>query len=108
METAQIIATVLIALGGGSTLLQLVSAINKRRDGRAAQERIRNGDLIGAARAADKRADEEFEKRRRLQEALAAARVQLIENGITPGENTEVDDMTKPRRARGTREKRDP
>lgn len=99
MDSAQLIATVLGAGGGGAVLLAIINGIIKWASGAAGRERVRNTDLstqrVKAIEERDKanaRADESAVRRRQTEEYASRLRRQLIENGITPGE---WPDLTK-------------
>ena len=93
MDRAQLLVTLLGAGGGGAVLLALINGSIKWLSGAAGRERARNTsveaqrvDAVERAATANARADAEAVKRRKVEEALSAARRQLIENGIAPGE----------------------
>ena len=93
--------TLLVALGGGAgvalMLREFVSVFATIRSGVSAKEGKRKTDIvqqrdeaIERARLADERADGEAAKRRAYQEYASRLRRQLIENGLTPGDEPDV------------------
>lgn len=93
MDSAQLIATVLGAGGGGAVLLALANGLVKWVSGASGRERLRNTDLatqrmkaIEERDRANGRADDAAVRRRQIEEYASRLRLQLIENGITPGD----------------------
>lgn len=93
MDSAQLIATVLGAGGGGAVLLALVNGLIKWITGAAGRERSRNTSLEAQRAAAIKerdqandRADVAAVRARMTAEYASQLRRQLIEAGFTPGD----------------------
>jgi hypothetical protein len=100
METAQVVATILGAGGGGAVLLALVNGLIKWISGASSREREKNAELatqrlkaIEERDAANQRTDVANErtdvanvKRRMTEEYASKLRRQLIENGLSPEE----------------------
>lgn len=91
MDSAQFIATLLGAGGGGAVLLAIINGIIKWASGSAGRERVRNTSLesqrMKAIEERDKanvRADEAAVRRRQTEEYASRLRRQLIENGLVP------------------------
>lgn len=98
MDTAQIWATVLTAVGAGAILRELAAGLVKWLTGSAGRERGRNADLVTQrddayarlqaaevrADEADARADAEARKRRLVAEYASALRRDCVEHGMTP------------------------
>jgi hypothetical protein len=93
--------TLLVALGGGAgvalMLREFVAVFATIRSGVSAKEGKRKTDIVQQrdealerARLADGRADDEATKRRAYQEYASRLRRQLIENGLTPGDEPDV------------------
>jgi hypothetical protein len=93
---AQLLATFLVAGGGGTLLASAARAIWKQATGRAGRERIRNTDLLTRAETAEQRAEQEAINRRKMQEYASQLRRRLIEKGIEPDE-WPIDAQTTPR-----------
>lgn len=94
-DTAQQVATVLGAGGGGAVLLALVNGLFKWLSGASHRERLRNTNLATQRRdaiidrdEAEKERDEADVKRREAEEHVSLLKRQLIENGIRPVERT--------------------
>ncbi|MEX1078871.1 MAG: hypothetical protein WED09_07170 [Homoserinimonas sp.] len=93
MDSAQLIASLLGAGGGGAVLTAAITGLVKWKSGEAGRERVRNTNLesqrMKAIEERDK-ANEERDmaavRRRQTEEYASRLRRQLIENGITPGE----------------------
>jgi hypothetical protein len=93
--------TLLVALGGGAgvalMLREFVSVFATIRSGVSAKEGKRKTDIVQQrdealerARVSDARADGEATSRRAYQEYASGLRRQLIENGLTPGDEPDV------------------
>jgi len=94
--------TTIAALGGltGLALLlkEFVSALGAVRSGVSAREGKRKSDIvqqrdeaIARAKSETARADDELAKRRVADEYAARLRLQLVKNGIDPGDAPAVD-----------------
>lgn len=98
MDSAQLIASLLGAGGGGAVLLALTNGLVKWLSGASGRERIRNTDLetqraaaVEERDAAVARADTADLRRRLTAEYASRLRRQLIENGVTPEDWPDTD-----------------
>lgn len=91
MDSAQLIATLLGAGGGGAVLLALTNGLVKWLSGASGRERIRNTDLETQRAEAVARADTADLRRRLTAEYASRLRRQLIENGVTPEDWPDTD-----------------
>ncbi|ROS62215.1 hypothetical protein EDF38_1318 [Frigoribacterium sp. PhB160] len=90
--------TLLVALGGGAgislMLREIISVLATVRSGVSAREGKRRTDIVQQRDEAILRADAEAAKRRNIQEYAARLRVQLIENGLEPGDPPVIERTT--------------
>ncbi|MBG6106627.1 hypothetical protein [Frigoribacterium sp. CG_9.8] len=91
MDVTQTVASYLGTAGGAAVLVALISGIFKQLSGASGRERAKNTSLEEQRRnavverdEANDRADDEFNKRRIREQALARANLLLTQNGITP------------------------
>lgn len=92
MDPAIAVASIISSLGGGALLLAIANFIFKQVTGRAGRERQRNTDLatqraeaVEGERAANTRANEADRKRRLAMDEVSRLRGMLLERGIAPG-----------------------
>lgn len=98
MDSAQLIASLLGAGGGGAVLTALITGLVKWKSGEAGRERAKNTSLdaqrmkaIEERDKASERADIANVKRRMTEEYASSLRRQLIENGHHPGDWPDMD-----------------
>lgn len=103
MDTAEVVTTILAALGAAGLLSQVVRFIFKRVDGSAARESAKNTTLeTQRARAIHER-DQSDAKARILSDFAARGRRQIIELGGTPEEWPDLEHTLTPAQLRKLR-----
>lgn len=98
MDPAIAVASIISSLGGGALLLAIVNFTFKQVTGRAGREKERNttlatqrADAILERDAANERANDADRKRRLAMDEVSRLRGMLLERGISPGPDLDLD-----------------